>query len=136
MKGFTPFKRHANEFKYTPRFYDPQKEERDRRRAELRGSRPSDQSEGEYIPGEYIRRQREARAARREGKSGRSKSSMWFLIIGVALVFLLGFNLLPRIAELFLNAGSSVERVEPIDEYKEFDPYAPIRIVPNDYKGD
>jgi len=36
MSGFTPFKKHANKFNYLPRYYDPEKEERDRRRAELR----------------------------------------------------------------------------------------------------
>ena len=39
MSGFTPFKKHANKFNYLPRYYDPEKEERDRRRAELRGER-------------------------------------------------------------------------------------------------
>ena len=32
MSGFTPFKKHANKFNYLPRYYDPEKEERDRRR--------------------------------------------------------------------------------------------------------
>ncbi len=134
MKGFTPFKRHANEFKYIPRFYNPEKEERDRRRAELRGSRPEGE-EGDYVPGEYLRRQREARDARLGRKSG-GKGSSTFMIMGIALVLLLGYILLPRIIDLFMTADQSVERVAPIDEYQEFDPYAPIRIVPNDYTGE
>ncbi|MFR9523958.1 MAG: hypothetical protein SNH94_05240 [Rikenellaceae bacterium] len=134
MKGFTPFKRRPNEFKYTPRFYDPQKEERDRRRAELRGSRPEGE-EGEYVAGEYIRRQREAREARRQGKNGAQKS-MWFMIIGVVLVFLLSYMLIPRIVGAFMQGGTQADKVRVVDEYKDFDPYAPIRIVPNDYQGE
>lgn len=62
MSGFTPFKKHANKFNYLPRYYDPEKEERDRRRAELRGERAEDAGK-EYKPGQYIRTQSQARAA-------------------------------------------------------------------------
>ena len=64
MLGFTPFKRHANKFNYIPRYYDPEKEAREQRRAELRGERAED-GDREYRPGQYIRTQRDARAARR-----------------------------------------------------------------------
>lgn len=33
MLGFTPFKKHANKFNYIPRYYDPEKEAREQRRA-------------------------------------------------------------------------------------------------------
>ena len=39
MGFFSPHKRHANKFNYIPRYYDPAKEEREMRRAELRGER-------------------------------------------------------------------------------------------------
>ncbi len=134
MKGFTPYKRHANEFKYTPRFYDPAKEERDRRRAELRGSRPEGaEDEDEYIPGEYIRRQREARDSRRAAKRGGRPKSMMTLVMVVAIIFLIAYMILPRLIGAFMSASSNVERVEPANEYEAFDPYAPIRIVPNDH---
>ena len=42
MLGFTPFKKHANKFNYIPRYYDPEKEAREQRRAELRGERAED----------------------------------------------------------------------------------------------
>ena len=42
MLGFTPFKKHANRFQYTPRYYDPQKEAREQRRAVLSGRRLED----------------------------------------------------------------------------------------------
>ncbi len=134
MIGFKPFKRHANQFKYTPRFYDPEKEAREARRAELRGSRPQGDAEGEYVVGEYLRRQREARENRRGSKRGRKQRSTWFTVMGIALVFLLGYMLLPRLIGAFASGGKTIEVVKPADEYKEFDPYAPIRIVPNDYK--
>ena len=60
MLGFTPFKRHANKFNYIPRYYDPEKEAREQRRAELRGERAED-GDREYRPGQYIRTQRDAR---------------------------------------------------------------------------
>ena len=53
MLGFTPFKKHANKFNYIPRYYDPEKEAREQRRAELRGERAEDAG-GEYRPGQYI----------------------------------------------------------------------------------
>ncbi len=137
MAGFlTPFKRRPNQFKYTPRFYDPKKEERDLRRAELRGSRPESAADGEYVAGEYLRRQREARETRR-GKSKRGGGkSMWFMVMGIAIVFLLSYMLIPRLVGAFIQGGTTTEKRTEADEYKEFDPYAPIRIVPNDYKGE
>ena len=63
MGFFSPHKRHANKFNYIPRYYDPAKEERELRRAELRGERMDD--EGEYKPGKYIQAKREARELRR-----------------------------------------------------------------------
>ncbi len=133
MNGFTPFKRKPNQFKYIPRFYDPQKEERDLRRAELRGSRPESGDDDEYVAGEYIRRQREAREIRRQRKGGRGRS-MWFMVMGAVVVFLLAYMILPRLVGAF--AESDPDRYKPIDEYKEFDPSTPIRIVPNDYNGE
>ena len=49
MSFFSPYKRHANKFNYTPRYYDPAREEREHRRAELRGERLDDNQE--YTPG-------------------------------------------------------------------------------------
>jgi len=49
MSGFTPFKKHANKFNYLPRYYDPEKEERDRRRAERRGERAGPADTGQTL---------------------------------------------------------------------------------------
>ena len=51
MLGFTPFKRHPNKFNYIPRYYDPEKEAREQRRAELRGERAEGASDDEIGAG-------------------------------------------------------------------------------------
>ena len=86
MGFFSPHKRHANQFNYTPRYYDPAKEERERRRAELRGERLDDKSE--YTPGKYIRGQREARELRRsqQSRSSGNKMKTWVTMAGVLLL--------------------------------------------------
>lgn len=132
MSFFSPYKRHANKFNYTPRYYDPDKEERERRRAELRGERLDDN--GEYTPGKYIRTRQAAREARRaESGEGTSRMRMWVLGVGVALLAMFIYLLLPRLMSVFDMAqdpasGAVQESVE------EFNPYAPIVVVPNDYE--
>ena len=39
------------QFDYRPRYYDPEKEAREKRREELLGARPA--TEGEYVPVSY-----------------------------------------------------------------------------------
>ena len=132
MGLFTPVKRHANAFRYTPRYYDPEKERREQRRRELYGT--SSQDDGEYTPGQYIRTQRDARRASRvdSGKRGGKMPSMMLLAILVVLL-LLGYMLVPRIVESFTTARTTPEERQQ-HEYEEFNPYTPITIVPNDYK--
>lgn len=132
MLGFTPFKKHANRFQYTPRYYDPQKEAREQRRAELSGQRLED-ADREYVPGQYIRTQREARAARRAREAREGQMRMWKMVVGIALVLLFLGILYPRLADVFLRARQQ-PAAAVVDEYREFDPYAPITIVPNDYQ--
>ena len=88
MLGFTPFKKHANKFNYIPRYYDPEKEAREQRRAELRGERAEDAG-GEYRPGQYIRTQRDARAARRSKEEKTGRDRIWKMVVGAVLVLLL-----------------------------------------------
>ena len=62
MIKFTFFKTpKPRQFQYQPRFYDPEKEARDERRKELLGDRAEDPADGEYKPGDYIRRHMGAR---------------------------------------------------------------------------
>ncbi|MBR4996190.1 MAG: hypothetical protein IKY82_09045 [Alistipes sp.] len=137
MGIFTPHKRHANKFNYTPRYYDPAKEERERRRQELRGDRLDDN--GEYTPGKYIQAKREARLARaaEDNKSNSTKMRMWALGAGVMLLFLFIYILVPRIAaivDMATNDKPSSAVTQQERDVEEFDPYAPIIIVPNDYQ--
>lgn len=128
MLGFTPFKRHANKFNYRPRYYDPEKEAREQRRAELLGQRSD---EGEYVPGKYIRMQREARSERRSAVTSRSRGKLWLMVLAAAVLVLFVFMVYPRIVAAFQTAGRDTP-VQTTEE--EFDPYAPITIVPNDYQ--
>ena len=130
MSGFTPFKRHANRFSYTPRYYDPAKEAREQRRAELRGERSDD---GEYVPGKYIRTQREARAARRNKAASRSQGKLWLMVLAAAVLVLFVYMVYPRLVAVFQTAV----RDTPVQQQQEeFDPYAPITVVPNDYQAE
>ncbi len=135
---FSPFKRHAKSFNYQPRYYDPQKEEREQRRAELSGERRDHTDEGgEYVPGQYLRTQFEARAQRREKRLNSGQKRTWSLIIGIALMFLIIAILYPRLVGIFTEAQQQNRRpakTEIESEYGDFDPYAPITIVPNDYQ--
>ena len=132
MGLFTPVKRHANAFRYTPRYYDPEKERREQRRRELYGT--SSQDDGEYTPGQYIRTQRDARRASRvdSGKRGGKMPSMMLLML-LAILLLGAYVLVPRIVESFNTARTTPEERQQ-QEYEEFNPYTPITIVPNDYK--
>ena len=126
MGLFSPVKKHANKFRYIPRYYDPEKERREQRRRELHGT-STELDNAEYQPGQYIRTQREARRAAQSRNGGERKMpSMLFLML-VAVVVVALYMLYPRIVEAF-----STGRTEP--EVEEFNPYVPITIVPNDYK--
>ncbi|MBQ7787546.1 MAG: hypothetical protein IJ378_05225 [Alistipes sp.] len=141
MGFFSPHKRHANKFNYTPRYYDPAKEERERRRAELRGERRDVENSGEYEPGKYIRAKREAREARlaqeKKQKNSDKRMNMWVMGLGLILLVVFIYVLVPRIGAIFemATSDSSYKQVErQMKEYEEFNPYAPIVIVPNDYQ--
>lgn len=130
MLGFTPFKKHANKFNYIPRYYDPEKEAREQRRAELHGER---EGQTEYRPGQYIRTQRDARAARRAYRDDQGRTRILKIAAAAVLVLLFVYLLYPRLAVVFMpSAETSVQQQTPAVE--EFDPTAPITIVPNDYQ--
>ncbi len=141
MGFFSPHKRHANKFNYIPRYYDPAKEERERRRAELRGERRVDEKSGEYEPGQYIRAKREAREARmaqeKKQNSSDKRMKMWTMGVGLILLALFIYVLVPRLGAIFEMATSNnntKQMEQQMKEYEEFNPYAPIVIVPNDYQ--
>ncbi len=141
MGWFSPYKRHANSFNYTPRYYDPAKEAREQRRTELRGERTEDS--GEYTPGKYIRAKREARDLRQkqEAEKGRSEKRMrlWTMCVAVMLLAALIYMPIPRLGAIFEMATTSSAPAQKAfeqqrQEVEEFDPYAPLIIVPNDYE--
>lgn len=130
MSLFSPYKRQANAFRYTPRFFDPDKERMDQRRKELSGQSIHD-SEKEYQPGQFIRTQRDARMASKPLQRKGGASNM-VIMGGVALLAMLIFMIYPKLVETFARARTTPEK-QAEKEYREFDPYAPITIVPNDY---
>ena len=139
MGWFSPYKRHANSFNYTPRYFDPAKEEREQRRAELRGERLDDS--GEYTPGKYIKAKRAARDLRKEQEAKKGKSDkqmkMWTMGVALMLLFVLIYLLIPRLGAIFEMAttDSTQKKFEQQQqEVEEFNPYAPLIIVPNDYE--
>lgn len=134
MLGFTPFKKHANKFNYIPRYYDPEKEAREQRRAELRGERAEDAGR-EYRPGQYIRTQREARAAHHAGTEDRGRTRIFKIAGAMALMLLFIYLLYPRLANWMLQMQRPESRPVPAAQAeREFNPYAPIVVVPNDYQ--
>lgn len=59
MLKFTAFTtKKPRQFEYKPRFYNPEKEAREERKKELLGIDPEEEKDGEYKPGQYIRKQR------------------------------------------------------------------------------
>ncbi|MFI3288728.1 MAG: hypothetical protein SNH55_00635 [Rikenellaceae bacterium] len=133
MGAFTPFKRRANSFKYTPRYYDPSKEAREQRREEMFGKRRDSKNE-EYQPGQYIRRQRDARSIRNASRSKNNSAKMWVSIAVIVIITYMGTLLYDKLIEMFGLSEESSTRVEqPLYEYEEFNPTTPITIVPNDY---
>lgn len=140
MGWFSPYKRHANSFNYTPRYYDPEKEAREQRRAELRGERLED--DGEYTPGKYIRAKREARDLKREQEAKKAgsdkKMKMWTMVVALMLLAALIYVLVPSLGAIFekatTNSAANKKFEQQQQEVEEFDPYAPLIIVPNDYE--
>ena len=131
MGLFTPVKKHANKFRYIPRYYDPEKERREQRRRELHGTSSQDDGQ-EYQPGQYIRTQREARRVAQSNKDERKMPSLAIMML-LAVAVIIIYMLYPRIMEAFTAARTTPEeRMQ--QEIEEFNPYTPITIVPNDYK--
>lgn len=126
MSFFRPHKSKPRQFNYIPRHYDPVKEERELRRKELHGTSTEDDYE-DYVPGKYIRTQREAREIARESENKSSTVSKMrnMMIIGGVIV-LFALIIMPRIvnfAEMAKeeNKAKEAERrrqVAIIEEYE------------------
>ena len=135
MGLFSPVKKHANKFRYIPRYYDPEKERREQRRKEMYGMSSDDN--GEYTPGQYIRTQREARKAAEDERnnSKRKVPSMVFLLL-IAAVAIVIYMVYPSVIDAF-SSGKKQTKAELLQQHeKEAWPhrYTDITVVPNDYK--
>lgn len=128
MGFFTPYKKHANRFEYAPRFFDPEKERREQRRRELRGS-DSESDSIPYEPGQYLKTMRDARRERTNHRKGAGAPKM-VIFLGVVLLVLFVYVLWPRLVAAFSKAHSTPKT----EQVESFNPYTPITIVPNDYK--
>ena len=117
MGWFSPYKRHANSFNYTPRYYDPVKEERDQRRKELHGTSAMDEEE-EYVPGKYIRTQREAREASHADQGNGSFKRMRNLVIIAVMLALFGLMIVPRFVE-FANLANEEKMAKAEEAERE-----------------
>lgn len=104
MSIFRPHKTKPRQFNYIPRYYDPVKEERNLRRKQLHGT--SSESDGEeYVPGKYVRTQREAREVSRGERSDEGMSKIRGLVV-VTIVIALGVMwLLPHIMDFVIAAS-------------------------------
>lgn len=136
MLGFSPFKKHANKFNYKPRYYDPELEAFRERRAQQSGQEVESKGENVYVAGEYIRRRREARVEeRRQEAAARKNRGIIRMLVMIAIVAIVIFVVVPRAAQMFdLAKQNTAVQSAPAEE--EFDPYRPIRVVPNDYQGE
>ena len=81
-----------------------------------------------------IRTQREARDARRSNEEERGRIRVLKMAAGAVLVLLFIYLLYPKLADVFLRARTApATETQQVGE-EEFNPYAPIRVVPNDYE--
>ena len=104
MSIFRPHKTKPRQFNYIPRYYDPVKEERNLRRKQLHGTSTESDNE-EYVPGKYVRTQREAREVSRGDRSSEGMSKIRGLVV-VTIVIALGVMwLLPHIMNFVIAAN-------------------------------
>ena len=104
MSIFRPHKTKPRQFNYIPRYYDPVKEERNLRRKQLHGTSPESDGE-EYVPGKYVRTQREAREVSRGERSDEGMSKIRGLVVVTVVIALGVMWLLPHIMNFVIAAS-------------------------------
>ena len=134
MSFFRPHKSKPRQFNYIPRFYDPVKEERDRRRRELHGTSTDDDEA--YAPGKYIRTQREARDASRGERTGYEGLGR-IAIIGVVMVVVM-LIFLPRFMRFAERANEEkiTKQGAPVARATEKDDDGTVSILLDERHGD
>ena len=97
----------------------------------MRGERSGD-AEREYTPGQYIRTQRDARAAQRAGEEDGGRSNILKMAAIAVLAMLFIYMLYPRLADVLMRMSNpGVRKSQAVEE---FDASLPITVVPNDYQ--
>ena len=104
MSIFRPHKTKPRQFNYIPRYYDPVKEERNLRRKQLHGTSTESDNE-EYVPGKYVRTQREAREIAREEHGSEGLSKIRGLIVVTVVIALGVMWLMPYIMNFVIAAN-------------------------------
>lgn len=96
MFGFKGvFARKPRQFEYRPRYYDPEKEAREKRRNEILGPRDEDMRDekGEYVPGKYIKNNMMVRRGiglqRKQSRTGPLRLVIVLALLGLAAWWLL-----------------------------------------------
>lgn len=115
MSFFRPHKTKPRQFNYIPRHYDPVKEEREQRRKELHGTSSEDDME-EYVPGKYIRTQREARDAARANESNSSSTKIRNMAIMAVMLGIFTLVIVPRFVKFFEMAREEQEANKAAEE--------------------
>ena len=117
MSIFRPHKTKPRQFNYIPRYFDPVLDERNERRKQLHGTSKESDAE-EYVPGKYVRTQREARDASRESDRSAGIGKLRGLVI-IAVVIGLGILwLLPRIMDFIIKADEEKRGVSTANRIK------------------
>lgn len=115
MSIFRPFRKDPKKFNYIPRYFDPVKEGREQRRREMHGRSEQTDAE-EYVPGTYIRTQRDARDARRaEQQRSQGRNRLMGVVILLVFVAVFIFVLYPRIMGLVNRAAEQKEASSAAD---------------------
>lgn len=115
MSIFRPYRKDPKKFTYIPRYFDPVKEEREQRRRELHGQSSETDAE-EYVPGRYIRTQRDARDERRaERQRSQGRNRLTGVVILLVFVAVFIFVLYPRIMGLVNRAAEQKQAAAATD---------------------
>lgn len=140
MGLFTPFKKHARKFNYTPRYYDPAAEEFEERRIERGGD--ISQGDRELQPGDRIRMRRDARRRRQYEEDMQSRKSKFTKLLILLAVVGGAVWALTSVADLFgpKSEDKLYRESKPLDAAEEiqvvdgvvFDKNQPLEILDND----
>ena len=145
MGLFTPHKKRPNQFRYKPRYFDPDKEAREQRRRELCGT-SSETDEMGYEPGMYIRTQRDAR---QDGSGRRKVSTTRSLTVMIVVVAVIVFGAMAVYQRLLKaqkqqasqqtqqlaqeeQAGLEREELYVSQDEEQFNSETPLLVIPND----